>query len=369
MSSDRLVTVALVALVALCTEAQARDASPTAPTDVEAVSDDQEDVPLDPNCSADEKRQRRAARARDKRMVREAISATRATIANAESIASDYWEEADDRWFANARARGRQILDSWRTAVGSLPSPALCEILATRRPDRCTSLTSIDERRACSHWHEVWEHGRPTGRCDDASESVQPACRMVAAGPPWRCPSAPDGTLDLCGRAANVLQAAEATCGAPPDPHLCTWSLWMRTIRGTGDVCALVEGAGPGPKRPGIAGRCRAVAEGRPALCAAGGAPTAQGRPPVIVHAEAAVSMDAFAPHALVSVQADTPAVCGVLTRLISASGDEAHRNLQVIPLNSWAPVELRQPIPPGVQNTKGLKVQTSATCAVRATW
>ncbi|MEC9071323.1 MAG: hypothetical protein VX938_03050, partial [Myxococcota bacterium] len=107
MFSDLRIT-GLAALLCLTgTPVGAEDTTSPQTTDAQASPEDVAEDTVDPNCSAEEKRRRRSENARAKRMIREAIATTRRTVADAEVIATEHWEETDRQWFAETRDQGR----------------------------------------------------------------------------------------------------------------------------------------------------------------------------------------------------------------------------------------------------------------------
>jgi hypothetical protein len=229
--------VLLVTLLAMSAPAVPDAGGATAP-DTDTAS---ELVPRSgPVCSADSRRERRAAAAREVRLHREALKVTRETLTHAKQILYGRSDGVVERWQAQFRERARARLDSTRQrdrSMSRLPTPALCAALAGRDGRACRALEDHDERGPCQVWTAVFEPEGEERKCDALPEPAKTICVLAETGDAKTCERATKAHRGICESAARALTGGDDGCSEPFHAQRCTWALLVSALGTPAQPC------------------------------------------------------------------------------------------------------------------------------------
>jgi hypothetical protein len=271
-----------------------------------------------PTCSADERRARRAAAARERRLHRAALQVTRETLAQARDILAQRGDQAIETWQAEFRAKARARLQGTRDrdrSLARLPTPALCRALASRDANACRALDDGEERQPCALWTTlVGEVGHEPSRCAALPPEARWICAAIEAKDPAACEGAPRSHRATCEQVTGPRTEEASGCAEPFHGQRCTWTLLVRALGSGRAGCA--PGTSNDPTQLGRATTfCEAAVEREPTQCPTDERPswaTATGTRNLQVEHALRVDDHEDGQIAWASLMTTTPAVCAL---------------------------------------------------------
>ena len=226
--------------------------------------------PEEENCPSAVARQERLASAAElRRMERSARVVTKETIAQAEALASLFWEKEGVRFLVDSTRRGDAFLERSRRPyaprVGEV-SRALCEAMAARDHKACRALGE-EEASGCLAWLSL-RAGVSDG-CDAAPQTLRSACAFLKT-PKAGCPDAEGPAREACARVSGAVAGLDAACRSPEGETACTWSGLLASLtKAPEEACDVLRPGGDrrSPRAKRSHTLCQAVLSGEPKRC------------------------------------------------------------------------------------------------------
>ncbi|MDP6943087.1 MAG: hypothetical protein QF464_02965 [Myxococcota bacterium] len=323
------------------------------------------------NCPSAIARQKRLASAAElRRMRRAAVTVTKATIAQAEDLATEWWE-AQGIAFVEASARrgtqhiGRSARD-YRPNIGEMPR-ATCRALAARDAVACRGLPE-GESVGCLAWIALHAATRPGASCADAPEALREACRVIVE-PGATCPSDAGPAREACERVRGARAGVAEACASLDGETHCTWAGLLSSLSSASSSAACDAVRPGGDRRSPRARRthalCAAVASGAPLRCPQDTAVIQVDD--VVTWFEARVIGGPKGLRLVTNLQVDRPAAC--------ATEVELRRGDVVIETVRWSALPDSRAGLPDWRDVKtagsptGVVAVAAITCAPRIRW